>query len=229
MRIVSIASRQSRLAPAAIVLLPAALSSPDDFILHGFADAINASGLDVDLLIPDLHADCYLRSTAVALLDDMLRTHVQNRYSSFWLAGVSLGGYGVMQHARLSEMALPSLSGRFLIAPYLGSREIVNAVNASGGISAWRGDGCDMPDAPLWQWLQRQVDTPLADTLCVGCGTEDRFALSSRLLESLVPDDQVFSTAGDHSFGPWRTLWAHWLKTVVAPVMLAKVSMAEAV
>lgn len=226
---VSHVSRQTPLAPAAIVLLPAALTSPDDFIGHGFAEAIDASALDVDLLIPDLHADCYLRSTAVAMLDDMLQTHVQNRYASFWLAGISLGGYGVMQHARLSEMALPSLQGRFLMAPYLGSREIVNAVNASGGVSAWRGEGSDLPDAPLWQWLQRQADTALADSLCVGCGTEDRFALSSRLLEALVPTQRVFSTAGDHSFGPWRTLWAQWLAAVVAPTLLAKERVAEAV
>lgn len=217
------------MAPSVIVLLPAALTSPDDFIVHGFAETIDASGLDVDLLIPDLHADCYLRSTAVATLDDMLRTHVQNRYTSFWMAGISLGGYGVMQHARLSEMALPALQGRFLIAPYLGSREIVNAVNASGGIPAWRGDGSDMPDAPLWQWLQRQTNTLLAASLCVGCGTEDRFALSSRLIEALVPNRQVFSAAGDHSFGPWLKLWAQWLAAVVTPTLLAKERVAEAV
>ena len=217
------------MASAAIVLLPAALTSPDDFIFHGFADAIDASGLDVDLLIPDLHADCYLRSEAVEMLDELLQTHVQNRYASFWLAGISIGGYGVMQHARLSEMASPSLRGRFLIAPYLGSREIVNAVNASGGIHSWRGDGSDMPDAPLWQWLQRQVHTAVADSLCVGCGTEDRFALSSRLLETLIPNQQVFSTPGDHSFGPWRTLWAEWLTSVVAPALLAKERVEEAV
>ena len=217
------------MAPAAIVLLPAALTSPDDFIAHGFAEAINACGLDVDLLIPDMHADCYLRSTAVELLDELLQKQVLNRYASFWLAGISLGGYGVMQHARLSEIALPSLQGRFLIAPYLGSREIVNAVSAAGGISAWRGDASDLPDAPLWQWLQRQSNTALADTLCVGCATEDRFALSSRLLEALVPGRQVFATVGDHSFVPWRTLWAQWLTAVVAPTLLDRERAAVAV
>ena len=226
---VSHVSRQSARAPAAIVLLPAALTSPDDFIAHGFADSIDASGIDVDLLIPDLHADCYLRSTAVAMLDDMLQTHVQNRYASVWLAGISLGGYGVMQHARLSDMSLPSLRGRFLIAPYLGSREMVNAVNASGGISAWRGDGSDMPDAPLWQWLQRQANTALATSLYVGCGTEDRFALASRLLQALLPTQQVFSATGDHSFGPWRTLWAQWLTAVVAPALFNREHVAEAI
>ena len=216
------------MAPAAIVLLPAALTSPDDFIAHGFAEAIDAFGLDVDLLIPDLHADCYLRSTALAMLDDMLQTRVQNRYASFWLAGISLGGYGVMQHARLSEMALPSLRGRFLIAPYLGSREIINAVNESGGISTWHGEGSEMPDAPLWQWLQRQANTTMTDSLCVGCGTEDRFALSSHLLEALLPTQQVFSTAGDHSFGSWRMLWEQWLTAVVAPALFNREHVAEA-
>ena len=220
MRIVSHVSRQSPTAPAAIVLLPAALTSPDDFITHGFAEAIDASGLDVDLLIPDLHADCYLRETAVQLLDEMLQEQVLSRYTSYWLAGVSLGGYGVMQHARLSEIALPSLQGRLLIAPYLGSREIVNAVNASGGVAAWRGVHSDLPDAPLWQWLQRQAHTELAEKLCLGCGTEDRFALSSRLLEALVPSRQVLSTVGDHSFVPWRALWAQWLTAIVAPILL---------
>ena len=229
MRIVSHISRQTPAASAAVVLLPAALTSPDDFIVHGFAEEIDTSGLEVDLLIPDLHADCYLRSTAVETLDDMLRTHVQNRYASFWLAGISLGGYGVMQHARLSEVALPSLRGRFLIAPYLGSREIVNSVNAARGIATWPGCASDMPDAPLWRWLQRQPNTALADTLCVGCGSEDRFALSSRLLEALVPEQQVFSTAGDHSFGPWRTLWAQWLTAVVTPALLARERVVEAV
>ena len=217
------------MAPAAIVLLPAALTSPDDFILHGFAEAIDACGLDVDLLIPDLHADCYLRSTAVELLDQLLQTQVLNRYASFWLAGISIGGYGVMQHARLSKIALPSLQGRFLIAPYLGSREIVNAVNASGGIPAWCGDHSDLPDTPLWQWLQRQADTALTENMCVGCGTEDRFALSSRLLEALVPNRQVFSTVGDHSFVPWRALWWQWLTAVVAPTLLHRERAAVAV
>ncbi len=229
MRIVSHVSRRTLTASAAIVLLPAALTSPDDFIAHGFAQELDASGLEIDLLIPDLHADCYLRSTAVEMLDEMLLAHVQNRYESFWLAGISLGGYGVMQHARLSEVALPTLRGRFLIAPYLGSREIVNSVNASGGIAAWRGAGSDMPDAPLWQWLQRQANTALADNLCVGCGSDDRFALSSRLLTALVPNRHVFSTAGDHSFGPWRTLWAQWLAAVVAPSLLAGERVVEAV
>ena len=208
------------MAQAAIVLLPAALTSPDDFILHGFAAAIDACGLDVDLLVPDLHADCYLRSTAVEQLDELLQTQVLNRYASFWFAGISLGGYGVMQHARLSRIALPSLRGRFLIAPYLGSREIVNAVSAAGGIPAWCGDRSDLPDAPLWQWLQRQAHTTVTENLCVGCGTTDRFALSSRLLEALVPDRQVFSAVGDHSFLPWRTLWEQWLTAVVAPTLL---------
>lgn len=219
MRIVSHLSRRSHLAPAAIVLLPAALTSPDDFIANGFAEAIDACGLDVDLLIPDLHADCYLRSTAVELLDQMLQQQVLNRYASLWLAGVSLGGYGVMQHARLSEIVLPPLKGRFLMAPYLGSREIVNAVNASGGIAAWPGEHSDLPDAPLWLWLQRQGHTELAQNLCVGCGTEDRFALSSRLLEALVPDRQVLSTVGDHSFATWRALWEQWLTEFVAPIL----------
>ena len=40
---------------------------------------------------------------------------------------------------------------------------------------------------------------------------------------------QVFSTAGDHSFGPWRTLWGQWLMTVVAPKLLVKVLIEEAV
>ena len=229
MRIVSHVSRQSPKAPAAIVLLPAALTSPDDFTLHGFAAAIDASGLDVDLLIPDLHVDCYLRSTAVELLDELLQKQLLNRYASFWFAGISLGGYGVMQHARLSKIALPSLQGRFLIAPYLGSREIVNAVNAAGGISAWCGDASDLPDAPLWQWLQRQTHTVLAENLCVGCGTEDRFALSSRLLEALIPSGQVFSTVGDHSFVPWRALWGQWLTSVVAPRLLDRQCVAVAV
>lgn len=229
MRIVSHLSRQTPLASAAIVLLPAALTSPDDFIFHGFAEAIDSSGLDVDLLIPDLHADCYLRSTAVEMLDDVLQSHVLTRYTSFWLAGISLGGYGVMQHARLSEITLPTLRGRFLIAPYLGSREIVNAVNASGGISAWRGDACDMPDAPLWQWLQRRANTAFADMLSVGCGREDRFALASRLLEALVPTQRVFSVAGAHSFGPWLKLWAQWLAAVVEPALLAPERVSEAV
>lgn len=229
MRIVSHVSRQSPVAPAAIVLLPAALTSPDDFITHGFAEAIDTCGLDVDLLIPDLHADCYLRSTAVELLDEMLQKQVLNRYASFWLAGISLGGYGVMQHARLSKIALPSLQGRFLIAPYLGSREIVNAVNASGGIPAWCDDRRDLPDAPLWQWLRRQAHTKMAENLCVGCGTEDRFALSSRLLEALVPNRQVFSTVGGHNFVPWRALWGQWLTAVVAPTLLDRERAAAAV
>ena len=217
------------MAPAAIVLLPAALTSPDDFIAHGFAAAIDACGLDVDLLVPDLRAECYLRSTAVEMLDELLQKQVLNRYASFWLAGISLGGYGVMQHARLSKIALPSLQGRFLIAPYLGSREIVNAVSAAGGISAWRGDASDLPDAPLWQWLQRQAHTVLTENLCVGCGTEDRFALSSRLLAALVPNHQVLSTVGEHSFVPWRTLWRQWLTAVVAPTLLDRERAAVAV
>ena len=228
MRIALHASKLTPAASAAIVLLPAALTSPDDFLVHGLGEAIHACGLHVDLLIPDLHADYYLRSHAVEVLDDMLRNSVADRYTSFWLAGISLGGYGVMQHARRSRASLPSLRGRFLIAPYLGSREIVNAVKAAGGLHAWRGNDSKLPDAPLWRWLQTQANTPLAANLYLGCGSEDRFALSSQLIETLLPRKQVFASEGDHSFAPWLRLWIQWLAAVVVPELLEKRCAAEA-
>lgn len=215
--------------PAAtlLVLLPGAYDTPEDLARQGFVQAVQARGLAADVLLVDAHTDYYTGQCIVARLHaDVLAPARDAGYARVWLAGISLGGYGSLLYAQ----AHPGMvDGLFLMAPFMGRRDLPAAIAHAGGLAAWTGTlaNADAQDLALWRWLQAHAKDraatsagpaalglgarPCPPPIWLGYGEADRFAASSRLLAQALPAAQVFTTPGGHQWAPWQRLWARFL------------------
>jgi hypothetical protein len=190
-----------------LVLLPPAFGAPQDFVEHGFVAAVRARGLPVDLIVAGANADHYLdRSVVERLHAEVIAPALARGYKSLWLGGISIGGFGsLLYRSRHDEV-----EGLLLLAPYLGSRPVVNEVLRAGGLAQWQPD----PKAPrdhereLLVWLKGMLardDVPRR--LLIGYGADDRFAPSIELLADALPAAQVVRRSGGHDWETWGGLW----------------------
>ena len=196
-----------------LVLLPGAYDTPQDFQHQGFVQAVRQRQLPVDLLLLDAHTGYY---TAQQITDRLLHEVVAparaEGYARIWLVGISLGGYGALlfaqQHPQLVD-------GLFVMAAFLGRRDLPAAIGQAGGLRAWDGqlDGADAHDLALWRWLRERALAPNAPQppLWIGYGDSDRFVASNRLIAATLPPEHVLVTDGGHTWAPWQRLWGEFL------------------
>ncbi len=204
-----------------LVLLPGAFDVPNDFVREGFVEAVRARRIDADVLMVDAHTEYYMQRIVLdRLLDEVVRPARAQGYRAIWFAGISLGGYGSLlfskEHGEL-------IDGVFVMAAFLGRRDIPAAVAAAGGLGAWAPNAAtpDDPDRYLWQWLKGYAETPTGASgrppLYVGYGRSDRFAGSNELLARELPAARVFTTGGGHDWAPWHRLWEAFLDHAPLP------------
>lgn len=196
-----------------LVLLPGAYDTPQDFEREGFVAAVRERQLPVDLLLLDAHTGYYTAQQITdRLLNEVVRPAREQGYARVWLVGISLGGYGSLlftrEHADL-------IDGTFVMAAFLGRRDLPAAIGQAGGLRAWDGqlDGADAHDLALWRWLRERALDPAAQhpPLWIGYGDDDRFVASNRLIAATLPPAQVLVTDGGHAWAPWRRLWDRFL------------------
>jgi pimeloyl-ACP methyl ester carboxylesterase len=204
-----------------LVMLPGASSLPEEFLREGFVRALRERHLAVDVLLVDAHPGYYKDRTVLERLQaDVIAPARAKGYRKIWLVGVSLGGLGALIQARAQPA---DADGLMLLAPYLGERRVTDAVQADGGLKAWRGAAPDpVPDdldLRLWQWLQAYATEPAQRLpLVLGYALGDRLAPANRLLADSLPADRVFTTAGGHDWPEWRLLWKQMLERADFPV-----------
>jgi len=195
-----------------IVMLPGAYDTPQDFIEQGFVAALRERHLPVDLLLVDAHIGYYTAQEIVERLRDEIIVPARAQgYTRLWLAGISLGGYGCLL---LAERHADLIDGIFVMAPFLGRRDLPAAIQQAGGLASWDGQlpGADPHDLQMWRWLRGYMNTPQnRPPLLLGYGDTDRFALSHRLLAAALSPTRVFVTPGGHDWQPWRRLWQQFL------------------
>lgn len=190
-----------------LVLLPPAFGAPLDFIEHGFVAAVRERGLPVDVIIAGAVADYYLDQSVVARLHaEVIAPALQSGYRRLWLGGISIGGFGSLLYRSRHE----GVEGLLLLAPYLGSRPVVNEVLRAGGLDGWE----PAPGTPsdhereLLVWLKRRFRRgDLQHCTLLGYGAEDRFAPSIELLANALPERQVVRGRGGHDWATWGRLW----------------------
>lgn len=190
-----------------MILLPGALHGPQDFLREGFAGAVQARGLALDLQLAELEfAHVASEQALPELHDDLLRPAIQAGYRNIWLAGISIGGYVAM---RFADRFPGLVHGLFLIAPYPGNRMTTNEIAQAGGLAAWQPGVLAEEDAERgnWRWLQRPGKTEVH----LGYGTEDRFADAHDMMAVALPTEHVDRVAGGHDWPAWRLLWEHFL------------------
>ena len=197
-------ARAGGTAPLRIVMLTPAYAAPEDFVGAGFARAVRARGLAIDLV--------FARLNAAHLTDDSLSAQVWELVTPVpaatrvWLGGISLGGYFALCAAQLNPGAL---AGLCLLAPYLGSHIVTDEV-AHHGLAAWEPAplASDDDERRIWRFLQSR---PQGLPIHLGLGREDRFAARHRVLADALPAAEVDTVAGGHDWLTWHRLWENFL------------------
>jgi hypothetical protein len=117
------------------------------------------------------------------------------------------------------SMSKPGLvHGFFIMAPYMGSREVPAEVQNQGGLQTWSSSAQGNLDVDVWRWLKGyatgQADLPVA---YIGFGTSDRFVKPNTLLAEVLPKGRSFAIPGGHDWDTWRKLWHSFLDTPALP------------
>jgi len=211
MRAVRVPATPGRRAAREVVLLPAAYSAPEDFVAAGFAEAVRARRLDLDLSFVALELrDVSDRALVTALLEEFIApAHAQG--TPLWLGGVSLGGYLALCCA---ERVPGAIAGLALFAPYLGSYLITGEIARSGLASWTEPEGAkDDEERRIWRFLKNRKNQP---PIHLGLGREDRFAERHRVLAAALAPGEVDTVPGGHDWPTWRRLWDNFLDARLA-------------
>lgn len=192
---------------ALLVLLPPAFGTPRDFFEHGFITAVRERGLPVDVIAAGAIADYYLDQSVVRRLHaEVIEPARARGYARVWLTGISIGGFGSLLYRQRHD----DIDGLLLLAPYLGSRPVLNEVVRAGGLARWQPDSNAPNDheRELLAWLKGALArTEVRERIFVGYGVDDRFAPSIELLAHALPQEQVVRGTGGHYWGTWAGLW----------------------
>lgn len=191
-----------------LLMLPGALMTPQHMVQAGLFETLMRSGVALDLVAPDLHAEGADNRGALQRLEEEWLAPARTRYRQVWLGGISRGG----------QLALACWAGRVgavdglcLLAPYAGGRLTTNAIRRAGGLAAWQPSAEQMsdPDVRLWQGLQAP---PAAVPIFMGYGERDRFADGMGLLAQHLPLAAGCAVVpGDHDWSAWLPLWRRFL------------------
>lgn len=191
-------------APVRIVMLTPAYASAGDFVEAGFASAVRARGLAMDLVFAGLEARHVTDESLTAQVWELI-TPVRGT-TRVWLGGISLGGYLALCAAQSDPGAL---AGLCLLAPYLGSYIVTSEV-ARVGLARWEPEklASDDDERGIWRFIQSR---PAGLAIHLGLGRDDRFSERHRVLADSLPSDEVDTIPGGHDWLTWHRLWENFL------------------
>jgi pimeloyl-ACP methyl ester carboxylesterase len=192
-----------------LVLLPVIHDTIDKFESHGFIDTVHQSEQPCDLVSVDAHYGYYdARTITERLRNDVIAPAQQAGYSDIKIVGISLGGFGALLYANRYSTEVNAL---VLLAPWLGSDELINSITAAGGLEYWQPSDAIDEQALQDIWLQRKQHATTASDfprLYLGYGTTDKFQQAHTLFAGTLADDHVFTIADGHNWSSWEQLWA---------------------
>lgn len=208
MRTISIHATPGVSAPIRIALLPGAFQQPEDYLREGFADAVRARDLPIDLELIGPEYQHVLDRSVMDYIHDRVVIPARNAgCRAVWIGGISLGGYISLIYA---ERHPQTLDGLCLFAPYLGSRLITSEVARAGGVFTWNPPHADGDEERrIWHFLGRS--RPRSLRIHLGIAREDRFGHGHRLIADALPAGAVDCVEGGHDWTAWRSMWSLFL------------------
>ena len=199
-----------------IVFLPGAYDTPQDFIDQGFVSAVRKQNIHADIQLVDAHMGYYTDQQILQRLENevIVPAHAKG-YTRIWFVGISLGGYGTMLYAMNRPQVI---DGFFIMAPYMGARDIPAQIQKQGGLKNWSSEVQGNADVDLWRWLKgySASKTGLPDAY-LGYGASDRFAQPNGVLAEVLPPGNSFVTPGGHDWPVWQKLFSSFLNVVPWP------------
>jgi pimeloyl-ACP methyl ester carboxylesterase len=195
-------------ASSCMVWLPGAYHAAQDFVTAGFARAVRARQLSLDLVFIDMELEHVCDRSVLRKLRSDIVSPARAAGISIWLGGISLGGMFALNYAASHP---DELDGLCLLAPYLGNRIVTDEIAHAPGLAAWRPGELEEADEErrLWRYVKnRHAGSP---PLYLGFGREDRFSAAHELLAATLPADSVDVIPGGHEWPIWSSLWENFL------------------
>jgi pimeloyl-ACP methyl ester carboxylesterase len=209
MRVVTESACAAQVAPVRMLFLPAAYTGPEDFLQAGFAQAVRARSLPIDLLFADLNLQHLTdRNILRRIRHELVLPARTFGCHSFWMCGISLGGFITLAYAG----RYPSeVDGLCLLAPYLGNHIVTGEIERARGLSGWQPAALadDDDERRVWQFI-KEHDRDRVPML-LGFGSGDRFAASHRMMAAALPAGNVRERPGAHDWATWSALWSEFL------------------
>jgi pimeloyl-ACP methyl ester carboxylesterase len=199
-----------------LVMLPGRFGTANQFMDEGFVDMVLKAGYFLDVITAEAHIGYYYNNTVIERLrQDIILPAKARGYKRIWILGISLGGLGAIWYDRTHP---GDVDGLILLAPYLGDKQIVDEVEAAGGMRGWhQGEqDKDLFQKDIWVLIKGYEDhQTTAGRLFLGYGLQDSFARSNSLLAREIPADQVATLSGSHDWKTWRLLLTKLLENQV--------------
>ncbi len=191
-----------------MVWLPGAYHAAQDFLTAGFAEAVRARQLDLDLIFVDMElAHVGDRGVLARLRSDIVLPALAAGIK-LWMGGISLGGLIALDYAA----SYPTeLAGLCLLAPYLGNRILAAEIVQARGLAAWQPGELAETDEERRIWRYIKSRRAGARPLYLGYGAGDRFSAAHELLADTLPANAVNVIAGGHDWATWFKLWENFL------------------
>jgi enterochelin esterase-like enzyme len=207
MRSMFMAATPGKLAATQMVWLPGAYHGAQDFLDAGFAAAVRARQIALDLTFVDPQLQYLDDRTVVPRLRSEVLLPARQMGVVVWLAGISLGGLIALDYAATYP---GEWDGLCLLAPYLGNRMLTAEIAAAPGLAAWEPGELAQADEErrIWLYIKTRVDSR---PLHLGFGQDDRFRAAHTLLAAALPADSVDTVQGGHDWPTWTRLWENFL------------------
>jgi pimeloyl-ACP methyl ester carboxylesterase len=209
MRIVLEPATTEGIAATRVLLLPAAYTTPDDFLREGFVKAARDRALPVDLVFVELKVQHLTDRTILRRLrHEVVLPARALGCRSIWLGGISIGGFVALAYA---ERYPEEIDGLCLLAPYLGNHIVTGEIERANGVHEWTpGElAADDDERRIWRFIKEHRARP--SPLHLGFGRDDRFADSHRMMASALAPECVDVVPGGHEWPVWRQLWENFL------------------
>jgi pimeloyl-ACP methyl ester carboxylesterase len=201
-----------------LVLLPGRGDHADSFAEQGIVQSARQSIPSLDVIAADATLGYYIhRNLGERLVADVIAPAKARGYRSIWLGGISMGGLGSLLFAQQNPGVVTDV---ILVAPFLGDDQVIDEIDRAGGLAAWQPANISSDDyqRDLWRWLKACTEGRQAcPRILLGFGSADRFVKGHLLLAAALPPNQVAAVPGEHTWEPWRKLFAMLLPRAGGP------------
>jgi pimeloyl-ACP methyl ester carboxylesterase len=209
------AQRFEASAPVAglLVLLPGFGDGPQQYLEYGFVETVRQTNPAFDVIAVNAHFGYYRNYSVVDRLHEDIIAPLRSRYDEIWLVGISMGGFGAAAYTMTNPEVV---DGMILLAPFMGSSDVVEEVMAAGSLGQWVApeltaieDDKERRFYELWQFYQGYVETPeRKPSLYLGFGDQDHLGGPNSFVADVLTAEHSLVLPGGHKWAVWQPLFA---------------------
>ncbi|CAD7837542.1 MAG: hypothetical protein [Olavius algarvensis Gamma 3 endosymbiont] len=213
-------------ATAVIVLLPGFGDGPQHYLDYGFVKTVRQANPAFDVVAANAHFGYYRNYSVVERLHQDIIAPLQSRYDEIWLVGISMGGFGAAAYA----MNNPDIvDGMILLAPFMGSADVVAEIDAAGGLARWAPpelsaieDDRERRFYELWRFYQAYARAPeRKPSLYLGFGNEDHLRGPNSIVANVLLPERSLVLDGGHKWLVWQPLFTELVQRAIGKPRLA--------